>query len=355
MRKLRVAVIFGGVSSEHEVSLISAKSVIENIPKDKYEIIQIGITRKGEWYIYRGETEALLNSVWEKTPSNMPAFISPDTKIKGIVVLHSGGTAETIMLDVVFPVLHGANGEDGTIQGLLTLAKIPFVGCGVSASSICMDKAMTKAICDAYGILQAKWESALISDFEKNGAAVIERIEKNLGYPVFIKPANAGSSVGISKASDRTGLYKAIDLAAKHDKKLVFEQAVTGREIECAVLGGSEPVASVCGEILPCNEFYDYDAKYVTGNTKLVIPAQLPAETAEKVKKLSVDIFNILGCKGMARMDFFIRDKDGAVLLNEPNTIPGFTSISMYPKLFAASGLPYSELLDSLIKLSFEI
>ena len=354
MRTQRIAVLFGGVSSEHEVSLSSAKSVIDNIPKDKYEIVMLGITKEGEWLLYRGDTSALPDGRWERDPANLHAMIVPDAKIHGMVVLHANDGVETVRLDAVFPVLHGANGEDGTMQGLLMLSGIPYVGCAVTASAICMDKAVTKAILDATGIPQAKWESAGVRDFEKNGAAVVERVEHSLGYPVFVKPANAGSSVGISKAGDRAALCKAIDLAARYDRKIVFEEAVKGREIECAVLGGREPVASVCGEIRPTAEFYDYEAKYVTGDTRLDIPARLPAELSDRVRARAVEVFRLLGCEGMARMDFFIRESDGEVLLNEPNTIPGFTSISMYPKLFEASGLPYGELLDTLVRLGME-
>lgn len=354
MRKQRIGILFGGVSSEHEVSLSSARSVIENIPKDKYDIVMLGITKRGEWKLYRGDPAELPSGRWESAPGNLRAMIVPDTSVHGAVVFRADGGTETVRLDAVFPVLHGRGGEDGTVQGLLTLAGIPFVGCGVAASAICMDKALTNIMLDAAGIPQAKWESADVHEFEKDGTAIIERIEKRLGYPVFVKPANAGSSVGITKAADRAGLYKAIDAAAQNDRKIVFEEAVVGQEIECAVLGGREPAASVCGEILPKAEFYDYKAKYISGDTKLEIPARLPQETADRVRQTAVRVFKLLGCEGLTRMDFFVRRSDGAVLVNEPNTIPGFTSISMYPKLFEASGLPYGELLDHLIRLSLE-
>lgn len=351
MRKQRVAILFGGVSSEHAVSLLSAKSVIENIPRDKYEIIMIGIKKTGEWLLYRGDVEKLPDGKWEDDPDNLPAIISPDAKTHGIVV-RRGASCEVISVDAVFPVMHGANGEDGSMQGLLTLAQIPFVGCGVTASAVCMDKSLTKAILDAYGVAQAKWDSVSIDDMEKDGAAIIEGLEQKLGYPIFVKPANAGSSVGITKAKDRQELYKAIDTAAKHDKKIVFEEAVLGREVECAVLGGAEPVASCCGEIVAGSGFYDYDTKYLTNEAKLIIPAQLPDDVTQTIRATAQRVFKLLGCRGLTRMDFFVRASDGAVLLNEPNTIPGFTAISMYPKLFAASGIPYGELLDTLIKLS---
>lgn len=351
MGKMRVAVVFGGVSSEHDVSLVSAKSVIDNIPRDKYDVIMLGITREGRWLLYSGDTSALPDSSWERDPNNRFAFVSPDAKVHGIVAL-DGDRAEVIKLDAVFPVLHGANGEDGTVQGLFTLAKIPFVGCGCAASAVCMDKMFQKCILDAAQVAQTAWDYAYISDYKKDPDTVLDRAEKRLGYPIFVKPANAGSSVGITKAHDRAELEKAVEKAAAYDGKVIFEQSVKGRELECAVLGNSDPVVSCVGEILPCNEFYDYDAKYLAGKTGLRIPADIPAEKSDEIRATAKRVFLLLGCKGLARMDFFIREKDGAVLLNEPNTIPGFTSISMYPKLFGESGVPYPELLDRLFGLA---
>jgi D-alanine-D-alanine ligase len=349
MNKTTVAVIFGGVSSEHDVSLVSAKSVIDNIPKDKYNVIMLGITKSGRWILYSGPTDKLPDSSWEKDAGNINAFISPDTATHGIVAV-DGNNIKTIRVDAVFPVLHGANGEDGTIQGLLTLAQIPFVGCGCASSAICMDKMFEKCILDAAHINQAKWDYTEITDYAKDSSAILDRVEQKLGYPIFVKPANAGSSVGITKAHDRAELEKAVDEAFKHDKKIVFEETVIGHEVECAVLGNDDPIVSCCGEILSCNEFYDYDAKYLAGKTGLDIPAHLSEELTEKVRKTAKKAFKLLGCSGLTRMDFFIRKSDGAVLLNEPNTIPGFTSISMYPKLFEAVGIPYPELLDRLFK-----
>lgn len=353
MNKKTVAVIFGGVSSEHEVSLESAKSVIDNIPKDKYEIITLGITRDGRWILYSGSTDALPNSSWENDKKNRPAFISPDTSVHGIVVMNDDDL-QKIRIDVAFPVLHGANGEDGTIQGLLTLAQIPFVGCGCASSAVCMDKMFEKSILDAAGIKQAKWDYTELVDYKSNPDNVIEHVEKKLGYPIFVKPANAGSSVGITKAHNRTELIKAIGIAGNHDNKIVFEESVDGQEVECAVLGNDNPIVSCCGEILPCNEFYDYDAKYLAGKTELRIPALLPEETEKEIRETAKRAFKLLGCKVLTRMDFFVRKKDGAVLLNEPNTIPGFTAISMYPKLFAAGGIAYPELLDRILSYAIE-
>lgn len=353
MPKQRVAVLFGGSSSEHEVSLQSAKSVIEHLNPDKYEILKIGITKEGKWRLFHGTTDQLPDGSWQNDPQNENAFLTPDASLHGLAVLGEG-SCRIEQVDVVFPVLHGLYGEDGSVQGLLELAKIPFVGCAVAASAVCMDKAITKSVLDAAGIPQTPWDALDIRDYKVNPEPFLSRIEQKLGYPVFVKPANAGSSVGISKAKDRAALHEAILAAAKHDRKVVFEQAVMGREIECAVLGNHESIVSVCGEILPCNEFYDYDAKYISGNTGLCIPAELPVETSDAIRSAATKAYKQLGCEGLTRMDFFIRDMDGAILLNEPNTIPGFTSISMYPKLFEATGIPYGELLDRLIALAYE-
>lgn len=353
MNKTTVAVIFGGVSSEHEVSLVSAKSVIDNIPRENYDVIMLGITKTGHWQLFSGDTSKLPDGSWEKDDENVDAYISPDTSVHGIVKIQDG-RAQTIRVDVVFPVLHGANGEDGTMQGLLTLAQIPFVGCGCASSAVCMDKMFEKCILDAANIPQAKWDYTDMGDYKANPAAVLDRVEKKLGYPIFVKPANAGSSVGITKAHDRAELEKAIDVAGVHDRKIIFEETVIGHEVECAVLGNDDPIVSCCGEILPCNEFYDYDAKYLAGKTGLCIPANIPEEKSLDVRNTAKKAYKLLGCSGLTRMDFFIRESDGAVLLNEPNSIPGFTSISMYPKLFEASGIKYSELLDRLFKLAIE-
>lgn len=352
MNKTRVAVLFGGMSSEHDVSLLSAASVIAHIPRETFETVCVGITKDGRWLLYTGGTEQIADGSWEHDPANVPAFVSPDAGTHGIVALRDG-RAEVLPIDVAFPVLHGLYGEDGTVQGLFTLARIPFVGCGVLASAVCMDKAVAKALADAYGLPQAKWHSALAADLRRGDDAALLAAEQKLGYPLFVKPANAGSSVGVSKAHNRAELRAAIETAAAHDGKLVFEEAVTGREIECAVLGGKTPAASCPGEIMPCNEFYDYDAKYLAGRTELSIPADLPEETTARVRELALRAFDCYGCAGLTRMDFFVR-KNGEVLLNEPNTIPGFTAISMYPKLFEASGIPYGALLEKLLRLALE-
>lgn len=356
MGKWKLAVLFGGVSSEHEVSLVSAKSVIDNLPRDRYDVLMLGITKSGRWLLYEGPTSAIADGSWEKGKV-FPAAISPDASVHGVIKITPAGAefarAEKIRVDAAFPVLHGKNGEDGTVQGLLTLAGIPFVGCDTLSSAVCMDKAVAKALCAQAGIPQAGWEFFLYRNYEKSPEEFTERIGRNLGWPVFVKPANSGSSVGISKVKDAAGFDAAVRAAAAHDEKIVVEEAVRGREIECAVLGNTEPEASVCGEIIPCNDFYDYNAKYIQDDTKLEIPAGLPEDISARVRRTAVEAFRLFGCRGMARADFFV-DKTGAVLLNEFNTIPGFTQISMYPKLFEASGMPYPELLDRLVRLGLE-
>jgi D-alanine-D-alanine ligase len=347
MSKKRVAVIFGGVSSEHTVSLVSATSVLKNLSKEKYEILMIGITMDGRWMLFNGDTTEIANGNWEKHSQSQIAFISPDAQIHGIVIPK---TNTIIHIDVAFPVLHGANGEDGTIQGLLKLAQIPCVGCGVAASAICMDKDLTKIVLNNAGIPQAKYVSFNIFEYKMNANKIIEKIE-GLGFPVFVKPANAGSSCGISKVKGKAELDSAIQSAALIDTKIVVEENIDGLEIECAVLGNHEPIVSICGEVTPCNDFYDYDAKYVNGTSELHIPARISEDVANRVRTAAKKAYLALGCAGMARVDFFVK-KDNSILLNEPNTIPGFTAISMYPKMFEASGFSFTMLLDRLIELA---
>lgn len=349
----RVLVLFGGVSSEHEVSLISARGIIQNIPKDRYEVLTLGITRQGEWLLYDGDAQALPEDGWLKTGKRTPAVLSPDASHHGLLVFE-GRSTRIERVDVVFPVLHGQNGEDGTMQGLLQLAQIPFVGCGCTASAITMDKALTNALADTAGIAQAKWLPLTRRDYARDAAAQRKLAIDRLGLPIFVKPANAGSSVGVGKARDEEALAAAIENAFRYDEKLVLEECIEGMEVECAVLGNEEPQASTVGEVVPCNDFYDYEAKYIANDSELHIPARLSAEQLEAVRAAACRVFTVMGCSGLARVDFFVRREDGAVLLNEPNTIPGFTPISMYPKLWAQSGLPYGELLDRLLRLALE-
>lgn len=349
----KALILFGGVSSEHDISLISAKSVIENTPKDKYDIITVGITKDGRWYLYTGDVENLPEDKWLCDKDKLkPAVLSPDRADHGIIVL--GEKTEKIKVDVVFPVLHGKNGEDGAVQGLLQLAGIPFVGCDMISSACCMDKVITNTLLDEAGIAQAKWLGLKEHEYKENGEEFIKKAEEYLGYPIFVKPANAGSSVGVSKATDKESLKKAIDKAFKEDTKLVLEEGITGKEIECAVLGNEEPIASLVGEIESCNDFYDYDAKYINEASKLYIPARIEQKISDEIRETAVRAYKALGCSGLARVDFFVREGDNKVLLNEPNTIPGFTSISMYPKMFQKSGVEYPELIDRLFMLACE-
>lgn len=347
----KALILFGGVSSEHDISLISAKSVIENTPKDKYDILTIGITKDGRWYLYTGNTENLPEDKWLCDESKLtPAVISPDRADHGIIVF--GEKCEKIRIDVVFPVLHGKNGEDGTVQGFLQLAGIPFVGCDMISSACCMDKVVTNTLLDEAGIAQAKWLGLKEHEYEENGEEFIKKAEEYLKYPIFVKPANAGSSVGVSKATDKASLKKAIDKAFKEDKKLVLEEGITGKEVECAVLGNDSPIVSLVGEIEACNDFYDYEAKYINEASKLYIPARIDEKISDEIRSTAIRAYKSLGCSGLARVDFFVRESDNKVLLNEPNTIPGFTSISMYPKLFNKTGIKYSELIDKLFTLA---
>ncbi len=349
--QIRVAVLFGGASSEHEVSRRSAYAIMSHLDPNKYEQIRIGITKNGEWLLYTGDPARIPGGEWEHDPANRPCLISPSTAQRGLLLPDTG---ECLPVDVVFPVLHGKNGEDGTIQGLLDLARIPYVGCGTLASATCMDKAAANMLLAQNGIPEAKFVWCYASDYAEDPAPIEARIAAELGYPVFVKPANAGSSVGVTKVHDAAKLPEAMRIAAHEDGRIVIEEAIDGHEVECAVLGNDHPVASVVGEILPAVEFYTYDAKYQDANSRLAIPAPLPAETTETIRRTAVQAYRMLGCTGLARVDFFVRHSDGAVLLNELNTLPGFTSISMYPKLFDAAGVPFGPLLDRLIALAQE-
>lgn len=340
-------VIFGGCSSEYEVSLRSSASVLRNINREKYNVLMLGITKDGSWYYYNGSVDDIENNTWHKGDYITPAVISPDKKDKAIILLKDNGI-EKITVDVVFPVLHGKNGEDGTIQGLFELAGIPYVGCTPLASAMCMDKAITNTLADHAGIPGAKWAAFTKAEYY-GGKVDLKPIIEKLSFPIFVKPANAGSSVGISKAHNEAELKKAIDIAFENDYKAVLEETLVGREIECAVMGNGEPVASCIGEILPTAEFYDYEAKYIDNSTGLAIPADLPEDVSEMVRKEAVRAYIALGCEGLSRVDFFLSE-DGICYLNEINTLPGFTSISMFPKLFGQVGVPYAELIDRLIE-----
>ncbi len=349
-RKVRVGVLFGGRSGEHEVSLASAASILQALDRAKYEVVPIGITRAGGWRV--GSAAArMLPEVLERGEPVVPS-VDP----AGPRLLRLGGAtpSEGAAFDVVFPVLHGTFGEDGTVQGLLELAGVPYVGAGVLGSAAGMDKDVMKRLFRDAGLPVVKWLTVLRSEWEAKRAAVERRIARELGFPVFVKPANLGSSVGISKVRRAAELRGALELAASYDRKVLVERAVNAREIECAVLGNDDPKASVVGEIIPVNEFYDYEAKYLKEGSELIIPARLPRRKAREVKRLAIAAFRAVECAGMARVDFLLNRKTGKLYVNEVNTIPGFTPISMFPKLWEASGLPYPRLLDRLIELAFE-
>jgi len=349
--KKKIAVLFGGRSGEHEVSLISAVSVLRNMNLDKYEPLMIGITKDGRWMLYEGDLDKIENNKWEKEARFV--VFAPDPSYGGFLDINQGN--DIIKVDAVFPVLHGPNGEDGTIQGLLELADVPYVGCGVLSSSLAMDKIASKDMFLRYGLKVADYVSTLYEHFEEAPDDFVSLVEKRLGYPCFIKPANLGSSVGISKAHNRDELKTAIELAGRYDRKILVEEFIDAYEAECAILGNDDPKASVVGQIIPCNEFYDYNAKYHdNGESDLMIPARLPAAVMEEIRQTAIRAYKALDCAGMARVDFLVRKNDNTVYLNEVNTIPGFTSISMYPKLWEASGLSYSQLIDNLIELAFE-
>lgn len=349
-KKLNVAVIFGGKSGEHEVSLMSATNVIKAMDRAKYNIHMIGITKSGRWMAYKGDVEKIQDGSWEKEACEGKREDTVELLFSGFF---KGDKASSI--DVVFPVLHGPNGEDGTVQGLFELLDIPYVGCGVTASALGMDKAFSKLIFKSHGIPVGAYNVFMKQYIQRDIDIVMNGIEEEFDYPVFVKPANMGSSVGISKAHDRAELSQALLEAIKHDRKVLVEASIKGREIECAVLGNDNPIASGVGEIIPSHEFYDYVAKYFDGdNSKIIIPADIDREKQEEIKEYAVKAYKALDCEGMARVDFFIDEADGSVYLNELNTIPGFTRISMYPKLWDHAGMSYSKLIDMLIELSIE-
>lgn len=350
--KLSLAVIFGGVSSEHEVSRMSVTSILENLSNERYEVHMVGITKEGRWLLYTGPVEDILSGAWEQGPVT-PAFLSPDPSVHGLVALRDG-KAETIHVDVIFPALHGKNGEDGTIQGLFQLSGIPYVGCDTESSAICMDKAVTHSLLSSADIEQAHYLWFYADRFDAAPDTIKNKIQARLDFPVFVKPASAGSSVGVSKVERFEDLDQAIRKAAREDKKVVVEEGITGQEVEVAVLGNRDCNASLVGEIGASAQFYDYDDKYINGTSQLYIPARIPQEVSEKIRQTAVRAYRLLGCSGLARVDFFVTAGDNRVILNEINTLPGFTSISMYPKLWMAMGLSYGELLDKLIELALQ-
>jgi D-alanine-D-alanine ligase len=359
-RRIRVGVLFGGRSGEHEISLLSAASVLRALDPAKYEVVPIGITREGQWRIgstpheLAREPERLLERVLTQGEA---VTASADPGRPGLIPVSSKlpqGSAATQSVDVIFPILHGTFGEDGTVQGLLELADIPYVGAGVLASATGMDKDAMKRIFRDAGLPVLEWLLVLRSGWEQRSGLWRRRIALEIGYPLFVKPANLGSSVGISKVHGPRELAQGMDLAARYDRKIVVERGVDAREIECSVLGNDRPEASLPGEVIPVNEFYDYEAKYLKEGSSLVIPAKLSRRQTREVQELALRAFRAVDCAGMARVDLLLDRASGRLFMNEINTIPGFTPISMYPKLWEASGLPYSELIDRLIELALE-
>ena len=348
-KRLRVGVLFGGRSGEHEVSLASAASVIRGLDPDQYEAVPIGITKDGHWLVGEGAVKMLP----EVLKGGRRVMLTADPTEAALVPLDRGAGAQR--LDVIFPVMHGTFGEDGTIQGMLELAGLPYVGAGVLGSAIGMDKDVSKRLCQEAGIPVVPWVTIQRWSWEKEPEAVRAEIEGKFEYPVFVKPATLGSSVGMSKVHNTEELAPALNLACEYGMKILVEKAVTAREIEVSVLGNHEPQASVPGEIVPHREFYDYTAKYLEDGTQLIIPAALKPSQVTKIQSLALKTFRTLGLSGMARIDFFLEKKRGKLYLNEANTIPGFTSISMYPKLWEASGISFRELIDKLIDLALEM
>ncbi len=353
-KKIKIGVIFGGRSGEHEVSLVSAESVMKSLDRKKYDIIPIGITKRGEWATGKSKLLELFKQGKIKKGSRLP----PDVLTK---------------IDVAFPILHGTFGEDGTIQGLFEMINVPYVGAGVLGSAMGMDKVVQKQVCEQAGLPIVKYIWFNAGDILRRPLGVdktsphkttrerrslmhiLRHIEKTLKYPCFVKPANMGSSVGISRAKNRKELIAGINLAAKYDKKILVEGACPNvREIECSVLGNDNPIASLPGEVISSGEFYDYDAKYIDGRSRAVIPAEIPKKMIEMIRNLACQVFRVTNCLGMARVDFLLDNKRQKIYVNEINTIPGFTSISMYPKLWQASGLSYKNLLDTLINLGIQ-
>jgi D-alanine-D-alanine ligase len=357
-RSLRVGVLFGGRSGEHEVSLHSARTVMEALTKAGHTVVPIGITPQGHWLT--NNPLSLLTGEVQPRPNGAVTVHSTTNGIQKsrdpwALLPHAQADAPLPNIDVIFPVLHGTYGEDGTVQGLLEMANLPYVGSGVLASAVAMDKAVAKQLFDQAGLRQAAYQVVLRRQWRTEPERVVARLESALPYPLFVKPANLGSSVGVSKVHDRCELAPALDLACRYDRKLVVEQAVpNAREIEVSVLGNDEPLISLVGEIVPGNEFYDYAAKYLSEASKLLIPAPISTEVATQVQTMAHQAFHAADCSGLARVDFLLDDESQILYLNEINTMPGFTRHSMYPKLWEATGIPYPELVDRLLTLAME-
>ncbi|NCB29422.1 MAG: D-alanine--D-alanine ligase [Clostridia bacterium] len=352
---MNLVVLFGGVSSEHDISCISAASVLRNLDREKYRVYAVGITAEGAWYLYENaDPDKVQSGAWEHEPLRR-AFLSPDRATRGLVVLREEAAPEIVRADCVFPVLHGIGGEDGTVQGLLELAGIPYVGCGVAAAANSMDKSITKVLVQAAGVRQAAFYLARGNAFRHDADRVVrEAIETLGGFPLFVKPCSSGSSVGVTRAEDELTLREGLEEAFKWDEKVLVEEFISGHEIEVAVLGNACPVASTVGEIAPTQEFYTFDAKYNDESSALYIPAHISEAASEAARDAAIRVYRALGCRGLSRVDFFCTYQGDEVVFNELNAMPGFTGISMYPKLFENGGIPYPKLLDKLIELAQE-
>ena len=352
MDKLNVALIFGGKSGEHEVSLASSASIYTHIDKNKYNVFTIGITKDGRWMYYEGNEENIKNGEWVNLANKNVEINLVPVGNKEVGIVFEDGRVEKI--DVLFPVLHGPYGEDGTIQGLFEISQIPYVGCGVLASSVGMDKLICKKVFSQIGLPQVDYTYTNKWSFNKSTEEELNSIEEKLNYPIFVKPANLGSSVGISKANNRQELLSGINEALKFDSRIVLEQGINAREIEVAVLGNDEVEASIAGEIKPGKDFYDYEDKYINGASTYDIPANINDKDMENIRQMAIEAFKGIDGKGLSRVDFFIDKNSGEIFINEINTLPGFTNISMYPKMWEATGLEYSGLIDSLIELALD-
>jgi D-alanine-D-alanine ligase len=358
-KKIRIGLVFGGRSGEHEVSLASANSIMAKLDREKYDVVPIGITREGSWLLGTEPAQLLAggqaSSSGAEQEQTTAVTLTGDPNLRRLIPIESGETLrDNGVIDVIFPVMHGTYGEDGALQGLLEMANVPYIGCGVLGSALGMDKEKMKLIFRSVGLPIVDFLVYRRVEWERSPEAVMDAVEERLSYPCFVKPVNLGSSVGINKAHDRDELEHAINVAAEYDRKIIIERGINCREIECAVLGNDEPLASVAGEIVASNEFYDYNAKYIDNQSQTIIPAPIPPETTEQVRRFALTAFSALDLSGLARVDFFLEKESNQVYINEVNTMPGFTQISMYAKLWEASGLPYSQLLDRLIELAVE-
>ncbi len=355
MAKTVLGIIFGGKSTEYEVSCRSAYSVLENASKEKYDIVKIGVSRDGKWHVYRGPDEKIKDRSWINDTENLTkCFLSTDYGDHAVYETDKDGRVTRVPLDVVFPVMHGAYCEDGRLQGALDMSGIPYVGPGCASSAVCMDKAFTKLLLSNYGVPTAECVYVSRAELESDEDAVRSDVEEDLEYPVFVKPANSGSSVGITKVKEAKDLIPALKEAAKFDSKILVERAIVGREVEVAVIGNERPEALGCGEVIPGAEFYDYNDKYNDGKSVCVVPAKVRRSTWLNLKTLAEQIYSHLDCRGLSRVDFFVCDDEKTIVFNEINTLPGFTSISLYPQIAMSSGMKYSEVIDRLVALAFE-